>query len=907
MEVYSRAISIFQLGLFFSLFSLVRAQSVVEYSITEEETPTVVLGNIVDDSELRNLNSTLLQGAAYEIVQLDDNRHEYFAMDNEELLYIAQLDRDEICPMAVQCNINLDIQVQTNTDFYLVKVSITILDINDRIPIFREDSFEFSLSEASAVGMRLPLPTASDLDSPENGIVEYTVENLPQVFEFQSGGVDTTLEPAIVLLEQLDRENVDWYAFDLLASDSASLPNTGSTRISIQVLDVNDNSPEFEQTLYTVEVSESILPGDEIIRITATDVDDGDNAKILYHLNGQTIDTYGDLFSVDENTGQVLLNGELDYETIKEASLTIIARNQDASSLYSQTRVQITVLDVNDNAPFIRIISGDAGSISVSEYTSPGTVITLVKVTDEDTGGGGRFDCSLDSFSFELDKIGDTDYTIKTLTHLDRETIASYGLTITCTDSGTTPMSSESIVTVIVADENDNNPSFEHNLFIYHIPENTSPGDELFTASATDADAGDNARVSYTLADITPSFAIGAYFEINRDTGSVSSKHVLDFENATQYSFVIIATDNGNPPLSITCNVSVHILDEDDNAPVFAKQIFSIDIEERNDIGAQVTQVTANDVDSPPLNTIKYELVNNDQLESNFSIDPNTGAIFANFSLNREQEMNFSLTVMAVGPPPMFHNSTTIVDINVLDVNDNDPVILFPSDDNDTVTVSSYLRRHSIITHIIADDFDEKENAQLSYHIVSGDLEGIFELDDTSGYLSMKYDYKVTHVHTMELLILVSDNGTPKLSTSAHLYIAFNETMSEADESSLENKGKNESIAIIIGVLSGVLVVILLVAIICVFRRLNYHKQSPKATRLQSTNESVLEHDTSSGVPYGEFPVDGSFADQAVRGYDNPGMDQSEGDPPKAHVQYTVSQENNAGFTLKRQLMEVSR
>ena len=139
-------------------------------------------------------------------------------------------------------------------------------------------------------------------------------------------------------------------------------------------------------------------------------------------------------------------------------------------------------------------------------------------------------------------------------------------------------------------------------------------------------------------------------------------------------------------------------------------------------------------------------------------------------------------------------------------------MISFPSYENHTVYVPSYVPEDYIVTRVIAHDADINENALLSYQIVSGDDEGIFALDDSSGYLSMNIDYKVTHVHEMELGILVSDNGAPQLSTNAYLYIAFNETMNSTMEDSGEtNKGENQRIANRNGIFLGILVVILLV------------------------------------------------------------------------------------------------
>lgn len=846
-------------------------QAMLQYTVTESNNPAI-LGNVITGAQL-SLPSTPEAGIFFTILPIASGNEIFFAVDtNGEFKTVSVIDRDVICPQMELCEINLDIQVNPTAYFQIVKVKVIVLDINDETPTFGKTINTISVSEAILVDTPINLPIATDLDSPENGVVSYRVGNMDETaFRFEDIS-DSNTEPRIISQKLLDRETVSSYQFLLFAEDSSdTVPHTGSTLIRITLLDVNDSPPQFTEPTYDISVYENEAVNTSIFQVIANDKDADSNAQVYYYFSDVTMATYGNLFAIDETTGFIYVRGALDYESIKEVSLTVIARNIEPTSPSSQAKVIIHVMDRNDEVPTIEVKTGSPiGRINLIENAMLDTFVAHITVQDRDTDAGGQFTCNLTQDqpqqriqdNFALVQIHSTDFKIVTRRIFDREQQEEYVITINCIDKGDSPLSSSQIMVITITDVNDNTPKFENIEYDVEITENSvTSGQEgfLLKVHAEDKDIGDNGRITYNLTNGFNSLLVLKHVELNPLSGEIAVIYPFNYETLKVLSFNVSASDHGQVPRSSQCTIYINVLDSDDEGPVFMEHVYTLDVFENNDNDEAIGQVGATDKDSRAYNNISYWFTSLENRNfggdsmllnhtyNNFTINTNTGMMYANQSLDREEVSNYTFIIMAIGPGPLYHNSSVIVRINVKDTNDNDPVIIFPSVDNDTVSVPTFLYENEIITQVEAADKDEFENSLLTFHIVSGDDNSLLDIDRNSGKLRTTREFIAEFNYNIELLILVSDNGLPRRSTSTSLHVVFNLEPPVLNVVS----DKNQNIVIAIGVLSGFIVVVLVIAILYLLRR----KQKPKLSSFKSISETVPYskasdlHTSTSGIP----------------------------------------------------------
>jgi len=227
---------------------------------------------------------------------------------------------------------------------------------------------------------------------------------------------------------------------------------------------------------------ENIAVGTTVVRVTAHDRDIGDNAAVRYFLGASSQSVYGDVFSVDDITGDLVVSGQVDRERAAVYHVMVGARDGGPEPLVAEATVVIKVDDVNDNAPTATVntlTASDTELASVPEDASPGTFVGHVIVRDPDRGASGRFNCSVvgDGASyFRLRRMFGAEYHIVTSSSLDREAQDSYQLGIECADGGRESLSSVKWLRVNVADINDNAPSFDQDVYTAEIYENNYNG-----------------------------------------------------------------------------------------------------------------------------------------------------------------------------------------------------------------------------------------------------------------------------------------------------------------------------------------------------------------------------------------------------------------------------------------------
>lgn len=799
----------------------------MKYRLEEEQDPGTYVGSVLDDANLRNgYNATDLQQMRFRFLR----QQTLFTIDNMTgiIRTNSRIDRDTICQDIDPCNKRADIILQPQQFFRIIRASVVVLDVNDNWPQFDSSEESVDIYESAAVGTIPMVVSATDHDSPKFSVLKYELMPTSGHFELRdmSRRSDGTSDVKLVLAKSLDRELTDVYRLRITAVDGGFPPKYGSMNVTVRVLDVNDNTPNFEWRNYTVEVTENAPKQKTILRLLAVDGDVGLNGEVVYSLSLPSLAAYGDLFGIDNSTGDLYIRGDLDYEKVSEYLLTVIARDRGADSIPVTASVTILVGDANDNAPEIMIstLSAIPGSAEVAENSVRGSFVAHLTVSDKDSGENGRFECHLNDTHFKIKEEYSSEYQIVTAAAVDREDVSSYSLTLTCVDFGDEPQESVRLLRVLVTDVNDNDPVFSQDEYNDDLIENNYVGKVLMTVNATDQDSGSNGEVFYSLVGKS-----AGLFHVDPDTGVVTAAVSFDREDAEVVRVQVVAHDKGLPSRSATAVVRITIIDVNDERPVFSQPAYSFSVTENLDPGAEVGTVAAHDRDKSVYGEVTYEVLPTDGSEL-FGIDHKTGMIFAVKMLDREAVSVYHLTVTASDRevPPL--SSTANVTIYVNDENDNSPVFVYPTPTNNTVTISNLTPKGQVIARLRAHDLDIGQNGAITFDVAAESRAGLFDVNSELGTVLVSGDLTDKDRSQFLLECSASDDGNPRRISVARLNVVVNRSIS-LPITRREGKPLVASpalTALLVSTISGILIIVLVVVIVVVCRRGRRETQTRK-------------------------------------------------------------------------------
>ncbi len=587
------------------VFVMAVARGQVRYSIPEEMTKGSLVGNIVQDL---GLDVKRLKSGRARIFTEDSREYIGLNVDKGTLVVKERIDREELCAQVSPCSLHFQIILENPMELH--RIDVEILDINDHAPVFARKEIDFQISELALPGARFSLDSAQDPDTGTNALKSYML-NPTDHFDLKVlSRNDGSKYVEMVLQVLLDRETQEEHQLTLTAFDGGSPQKTGTVRISVRVIDANDNAPVFSLPVYSVSLFENSPNGAVVIKVSATDNDQGVNGEIAYSFSrssGKALD----LFHIDTKTGEITVKGDLDYERVKQFELNIDAT--DKGGLTDSSKVVIDIIDVNDNPPVISVISF---SNPIPEDAAPETVIAMLNVKDLDSGKNGQVKCSIATdLPFKVKLSAQNFYSLITDQILDREKMSEYNITITAIDEGSPSFSTNKTLILKISDVNDNAPVFQRQSYTAYVMENNSPGVSVLSVKAHDKDSGNNARISYFLEDILVNgVSASTIISVNAENGDILALRSFDYEQTKEFNIRVKAQDGGNPPLSSNVSVKITIQDQNDNAPQVLYPVQSgasvvAEIVPRSaDVGYLVTKVVAVDVDSGQNAWLSYKL-----------------------------------------------------------------------------------------------------------------------------------------------------------------------------------------------------------------------------------------------------------------------------------------------------------
>ncbi|XP_041078518.1 protocadherin gamma-A11-like isoform X8 [Polyodon spathula] len=570
-------------------------------------------------------------------------------------------------------------------------------------------------------------------------------------------------------------------------------------RVTVEIIDINDNAPTFPKNEVTVEISESALPGARFLLESAMDPDVGVNTLQSYSLEPS------DHFILKTHSRpdgskyiEMILKTQLDREKQEHHTLILTAVDGGDPQRSGTVKILSIVLDANDNPP---VFSQTVYKAAVLENCVKGTVVLTINATDADKGSNGAVTYSFSHVTESLSALFELEPNtgeIKVVGQLDYENVKIHEVTVQATDHGGLTDSSNVVFEII--DVNDNVPVITIMSFSSLIPENSLPGTIIAMINIQDLDSGKNNEVRCLIDQNLP-FKIESS---STDFYTLVTEQVLDREKVSEYKFTITAIDQGEPALTSNLTIMLNISDVNDNAPEFNQGSYNAYVMENNSPGLSILSIQAKDPDANQNARITYLLeatqINGIPISSYISINSDSGILYAVRSFDYEKIREFQIHFKAQdgGSPPLSSNVT--VNIFVQDQNDNAPQILYPVQTEGSLVAEMVPRSADVgylVTKVVAVDADSGQNAWLSYKLHKATDWTLFEVGLQNGEIRTLRQVADKDALKQRLVVLVEDNGQPSRSATVNVNVAvadsFPEVLSEFSENA-QDKDYNENL-----------------------------------------------------------------------------------------------------------------
>ncbi|XP_023184217.1 protocadherin beta-16-like isoform X29 [Xiphophorus maculatus] len=593
----------------------------------------------------------------------------------------------------------------------------------------------------------------------------------------------------LVVQEQIDREALCGETTPCALHFQLILENPMELfRVTVEITDINDNSPSFTRAEKRFEISESAAIGSKFILEKAMDSDIGMNGLQEYTLS-PTDNFVLKLQNQADGSKKVemVLQKPLDREEQESMTLLLTATDGGEPQMSGTMQIFVTVLDANDNAP---IFDKPLYRAKISENSPKGVSVTTVKASDKDIGSNQELSYLISPGKHHLTEMFNINPKTGEITltgEIDYEKSAIYQMDIEVVDSGGLSDSTKLIVDVI--DENDNFPQINIASKTDNLMEDAPKNTVIAMLSISDPDSESSGKVGCYIQDNVP-------FKIEATLNGfyrLVTEVALDREVSPNYDITVTCSDEGVPSLSSSVTLTLQISDVNDNAPVFERSSYEAYIVENNTPGVSIFTVKATDADWNQNARVSYILMdsalNGVPVSSYVSVSADSGVIHAVRSFDYEQIKDFQFCIKAQdgGSPPLSSNVT--VKMIIQDQNDNPPQVLYPVQTGGSMVAEMVPRSADVgylVTKVVAVDVDSGQNAWLSYKLQKATDRALFEVGLQNGEIRTIRQVTDKDAVKQRLTVIVEDNGQPSRSATVIVNVAvadsFPEVLSEFSE-----------------------------------------------------------------------------------------------------------------------------
>uniref|UniRef100_A0A4W6EW73 Neural-cadherin-like n=1 Tax=Lates calcarifer TaxID=8187 RepID=A0A4W6EW73_LATCA len=661
---------------------------------------TVVSLNVSEDASVGSVITSLgparFQSAAYELIYPESESSPVtVGRDSGDITITRRLDRETepFLSLSVTTAPSLSLHYPPGPDWYLNKVKLKIIDVNDNVPEWNMKPYPYLavVSPEAPAGAFVYQLQAQDGDEGKSGEVEYFLSDGGDgcfAVDKNTGQVVTT---GLVL--QRDRE----YLLSVVALDGLG-SRSAPAMLSVMA---GARAPQFTNISYAISIPENTPEGQPFLVVFAISFQ---KQPISYSL----LINPSSLFSIRQETGEISLTRTLDYESDQRRYLLMVRASEEPGSLSAATEVQVLITDENDCVPeFLQSIYSVDG---VPETVTTATSLLQVLATDCDSGLNAELTYYTLSPDFSISPHG----TVFPAGRLDYERPNHlYEFVVMAVDSGDEPHSGTATVRVRMANVNDEAPEFSQPVYRTFVSEDAGPNTLVATVLAKDPD-GDGIIYSITAGNEEGNFVIDSQKGLIRLRSTPLPKL-----QGLEYVLNVTATDDnasGGPhPLSSTARVIVGVDDVNNNKPVFEEcQQYreQASVLENQPTGTFVLQVHAVDADEGANGKVKYGLMHRDSAMPAFRIHPDTGVIVTARRFDRERQREYSITVTATdwAEEPLI--GICQLTVQILDQNDNSPKF-------ENLRYEYFLREDTLVgtsfLRVAAHDDDFGTNAAITY------------------------------------------------------------------------------------------------------------------------------------------------------------------------------------------------
>ncbi|XP_055744892.1 protocadherin gamma-A11-like isoform X25 [Salvelinus fontinalis] len=436
-----------------------------------------------------------------------------------------------------------------------VQIHVTVLDINDNAPVFTQEIYKATVVENSPKGALLATVSASDADKGSNSMVSYSLSSSTDLFELDSESGEFRL------IGHIDYEKAKYYQMFIEAMDEGGLSD--SSKIIIDVIDVNDNSPIIIIMSKSSSIAEDSISNTVITMISVNDPDSESNGQVHCGINENIPFT---IKSISNAFYSLVTDSDLDRERASEYNISVTCSDEGVPSLSSSVTLTLQISDVNDNAPVFERSSYEAYII---ENNTPGLSIFTVKARDADWNQNARVSYILEDSSVNgvpvssYVSVSADSGVVHSVRSFDYEQIRDFQIRVKAQDGGSPPLSSNVTVKIMIQDQNDNAPQVLYpvqtssSLVAEMVPRSADVGYLVTKVVAVDVDSGQNAWLSYKLQKATDR----ALFEVGSQNGEIRTIRQVTDKDAVKQRLTVVVEDNGQPSRSATVNVNVAVAD----------------------------------------------------------------------------------------------------------------------------------------------------------------------------------------------------------------------------------------------------------------------------------------------------------------------------------------------------------